>query len=135
MGVTSVILLDTHVWIWLLSLPGELSSVARSTIEAQVGDAQILVSAMSVWELSMLVKKGRLELKTDPVVFTRTTNQDPLFSFVPVDETIARRSVELPDIHSDPADRIILATAVELGCSIITKDRQLSEYRVAEVIW
>jgi PIN domain nuclease of toxin-antitoxin system len=54
---------------------------------------------------------------------------------VPVDEDIARRSVELPDIHQDPADRFILATAVEMGWPVISRDTQFSGYDAATVIW
>jgi PIN domain nuclease of toxin-antitoxin system len=54
---------------------------------------------------------------------------------VPVDEGTARRSVELPDIHQDPADRFILATAVEMGWPVISRDAQFSGYDAATVIW
>lgn len=56
-------------------------------------------------------------------------------SIIPIDETIARRSVELPDYHADPADRIILATAAERGLSIVTRDGMFATYAVSPVLW
>ena len=48
---------------------------------------------------------------------------------------IARRSVELPEIHSDPADRMILATAAELGTAVVSRDGRLAQYKVARIVW
>ena len=98
-------------------------------------DSSLLLSPISVWELFMLVKKGRLELSVEPAAFLTITHRDPRFSIVPVDEVIARRSVELPDIHGDPADRMILATAVELGVPVVSRDSRLAGYGAARVIW
>jgi PIN domain nuclease of toxin-antitoxin system len=83
----------------------------------------------------MLVKKGRLELTVPPAAFVTATQRDPRFQIVPIEERIARRSVELPDIYGDPADRMILATGIELGAAIVSKDRRLAEYSVAQVLW
>ncbi len=83
----------------------------------------------------MLVKKGRLELTVPPASFVTATNRDPRFQVLPVDERIARRSVELPDIHADPADRMILATAAELGAQVVSKDGRFAEYGLVPVVW
>ena len=106
-----------------------------SAIESESNDSSIALSAISVWELWMLVKKGRLELTVDASAFLSTTSKDPQFRIVPIDDSICRRSVELPDHHVDPADRFILATAVELGCAIVSKDKKLSLYSSAQIIW
>lgn len=90
---------------------------------------------MSVWELYTLVKRGRLMLSVAPAAFLTATYRDRRFSFVTVDERIARTSVELPDLHRDPADRIILATAAEIGTGLVSKDQRLEEYGVCEVVW
>jgi PIN domain nuclease of toxin-antitoxin system len=94
-----------------------------------------VVSAISVWELFMLVKKGRLKLEAGPSAFVSATHRDPKFRIEPIDEMVCRRSVELPDLHSDPADRIILATAGELGCSLVSKDSRMRDYNLVPVIW
>ncbi len=128
-----MILLDTHAWIWLLAAPEELSQAARSAVEE--AGPHLLISAISVWELFMLVKKGRLELAVPPAAFVTSTNRDPRFQVVPIDERVARRSVELPDIHADPADRMILATAAELGAQVVSKDGRFAEYGLVPVVW
>jgi PIN domain nuclease of toxin-antitoxin system len=130
-----VILLDTHAWIWLLTLPEELSTAARKAVENAPGHRQLVISAISVWELFMLVKKGRLELTVPPAAFLTSTNRDPRFQVIPIDERIARRSVELPDIHADPADRMILATAAELGAPVVSKDARFASYNLVPVVW
>ncbi len=128
-----MIILDTHAWIWLLAAPEELSQAALSAVEE--AGPHLLISAISVWELFMLVKKGRLELTVPPASFVTVTNRDPRFQVIPVDERVARRSVELPDIHADPADRMILATAAELGAPIVSKDGRFGEYGLVPVVW
>jgi len=130
-----MILLDTHTWIWLLAAPEQLSRRALSVIEMQSGPETIVVSAISVWELFMLVKKGRIKLEAGASAFVSATHRDSRFRIEPVDEIVSRRSVELPDLHPDPVDRIILATAGELGCPLISKDSRLRDYDLVSVIW
>ena len=130
-----MILLDTHTWIWLLAAPHELSETAVQTIAEYTGNEQIIISAISVWELFLLVKKGRVVLKVPPVAFLTATHGSSRMVIAPIDDTIARRSVELPDIHADSADRIILATAEHFGCPVVSRDRRLAEYKITTVIW
>ena len=128
-------LLDTHAWIWHLTAPQELSVPARTAIERARAERAALVSAISVWELFMLVKKGRLELTITPHALLRRAERLSYLQFVAVDQHMARRSVVLPDMHGDPADRLIVATAQELDCRLISKDHRLRRYPDVEVIW
>ena len=128
-------LLDTHAWIWHLTAPQELSVAARTGIDQARRERGAVVSAISVWELFMLVKKGRLVLTITPQALVRRAERLSYLQFVAVDHHIARRSVALPDVHADPADRLIVATAQELGCPLISKDRRLRRYPAVEVIW
>ncbi len=126
-----MILLDTHAWIWLLGDRGQLSETARREIDTYVEvqrRSTVCISAISVWELFMLVKKGRLVLSVPPAAYVSQTRKDPVMEIIPVNDTIARRSVELPDHHADPADRIILATAAEHGLPIVTRDAMFASY-------
>lgn len=135
MGSPGVILLDTHVWIWLLADPDSISTPAMAAVRGAEDPGAIIVSAISVWELWMLVKKGRLELDASPEAFLHATVTDARFRIEPADESISRRSVELPDIHADPADRLILATAARLGCPVVSKDGRFREYDLVPVVW
>jgi PIN domain nuclease of toxin-antitoxin system len=77
----------------------------------------------------MLERRGRLELRIPAVLWVEKCERLSFFHFVPADNTIARLAVELPEpIHSDPADRIIIATALSLGATLVTKDRKILAY-------
>ena len=130
-----MILLDTHAWIWHLSDSSQLSPAARAAIADARRDLAVHVSSISVWELFMLTKKGRLQLAITPEAFLHRAERLSYVRFAAVDNGVARRSVQLPDIHGDPADRLIAATAQQLGCPIVSKDRRFSDYPGAEIIW
>lgn len=130
-----MILLDTHTWIWHLSDPSQLSAAAHAAIDDARRDLAVHVSSISVWELFMLTKKGRLQLAIAPEAFLHRAERLSYVRFAAVDNGVARRSVQLPDIHGDPADRLILATAQQLGCPLVSKDRRFSDYPDAAIIW
>ena len=132
-----MILLDTHVLIWWTSIPEKLSKSAQSAIEGQIkSKKQILVSAISIWEIYLLVKKDRLKLALDIESWRKKLEELPELQFVPVDNTIAAKSVILPDpLHADPADRMIVATAREYGATLITSDKQLLNYPHVRSLW
>lgn len=84
----------------------------------------------------MLVKKGRLELKMDVEEWVAKSEALPFLRFVPMDNRIAVLSNELSDgLHEDPADRIITATTLVLGATLITKDQRLRDYPHIETLW
>ena len=135
MGGRPLILLDTHAWIWYLTAPENLSAAARESVDRERSRRGMRVSSISVWELFMLVKKGRLELAISPSTFLRHAEQLSYIDYVPVDNQIARISVELPDLHDDPADRLIVATALALSCPIVSKDIRLRSCPGVQLVW
>lgn len=129
-------MLDTHAWLWWLSDPGKLSRRAESAIDAALGAAAVHVSSISVWEVTLLVRKGRLTLRMPVEEWIAQSEGLPFVRFVPVDNRIAVRSNSLAaPIHDDPADRMIMATALVLGASLVTKDQRLRRYRHVKTIW
>jgi PIN domain nuclease of toxin-antitoxin system len=131
-----VIVLDTHAWVWWVTKPDALSPEARRAVEGAVQADGIYVSSISVWELAMLVAKGRLELKLDVHDWVAGCESLPFFTFVPVDNNIALRSINLPGYdHSDPADRIIIATAITMGNTLVTQDRRIRGYQQVKTVW
>ena len=130
-----MIILDTHAWIWWLSNPEMLSDVARRTIDDATARSAVGVSAMSVWELMTLTKKGRLQLSIDPAEWIALAEGLPAFRILPVTSAIAVKSVTLPDIHSDPADRIIIATALVENLYLVSKDEKIGKYPGVKVMW
>ena len=129
------LVLDTHVWVWWVSGDERLSDKAASEIDLAMGTSSLYVSAISVWEVAMLVRRNRLELTMDVGDWVARSAALPFLAFVPVDNRIALRSVELDEVDTDPADRIILATALTLGARLATRDRSLRASRRLETVW
>ncbi len=124
------LLLDTHVWVWLMNGDELLESCrARPQLEKTAQGAGLRVSAISVWELGMLEAKGRLSFSLDGEQWVRRALTAPGISLAPLTPEIALASSRLPDaFHGDPVDRIIAATARQIGAGLVTKDRQIITY-------
>lgn len=124
-----MILLDTHILLWLVSATPRLGVAARSEIQAAWDQGEAAASSFTFWELALHYSKGRLELDTSPRALYRHLIADGLRT-VPVDDEIAMRSVELggEGFHPDPADRIITATAILGGYQLATADRQITDW-------
>jgi PIN domain nuclease of toxin-antitoxin system len=129
-----MILLDTHAWIWWVDSASQLSQPARDAIDAAALDHAIYISSISAWEVALLVRKGRLQLTMNVDDWIAHTEALPFVTFVPVNNRIAIKSVSLP-IHSDPADRMIIATAISLGVTIVTQDSKISAYAPVQTVW
>ena len=132
-----MIALDTHALVWWVSTPSRLPAKARHLIERTLesGDA-VVVSSISVWEVAMLVTRNRLELTLDLQTWLSHLEALPVLRFVPVDNQVAARAVLLDQFPArDPADRMIVATAMMLGATLITADRRLRAYRPVKTAW
>ena len=131
-----MILLDTHVWVWWAGAPQLLSAPARRAIDEAAAQGAVGVSSISAWEVGMLVAKGRLELTMGVEEWVAKCEAIPFLRFLPVDNSVALRSVLLPGVlHPDPADRIIVATALEQRVGLVTKDERLQAYPYVRTIW
>lgn len=129
-GRATPLLLDTHVWLWLLDgTPGALSDAVRQAIEQAVLANRVYVSDFSFWEIAMLVSKGRLELAGGAEAWLDRASTAPGISILPVTRSILVRSMQLPgEPHGDPADRILLASAQSIGAALLTCDRGIIAY-------
>jgi PIN domain nuclease of toxin-antitoxin system len=131
-----MIVLDTHVWLWWLSNPEKLSPAAAERIEKETQASGIRISSISVWEIAMLVAKGRLELAVDITEWFAVTESLSFVKFIPVNNSVAVQAVRLPGhFHDDPADRIIVATAMVSSASIISADNKIRGYRGVKSVW
>jgi PIN domain nuclease of toxin-antitoxin system len=131
-----MIVLDTHVWVWYVSNPERLSNRAMKSLKTAANENAIFISSISAWEVALLVANNRLQLTMDVTDWIVRSETLPFFQFVPVDNSIAVRSVNLPQpLHSDPADRIIIATSHAIGASLITKDQKILNYDHVKTIW
>lgn len=124
------LVLDTHVWIWAAEGMAErLHAGAATAIEEAARTSTLAVSAISVWELAMLVKRGRLTLATAVSSWVEASLRPPGVRIIPVGTALALDSVQLPDFdhHKDPADRLIIATARKYG-TLLTCDESLLDW-------
>jgi len=124
------LLLDTHCWLWAqLGLTEKLSRAALSAIRSAESTGRLQISVISVWELGMLEKRRRVVLPRNIGPWVEEALAKPGLSVAHLTPEIAIESVHLPgDLHGDPADRMIVATARVLGATLVTKDRRLIEY-------
>lgn len=116
--------------------PERLSRPARDAIASAEAESDLGASSISVWEIALLAERGRLELALPVEDWLAHLEALPGLAFLPVDNRIALRSVHLPaPLHPDPADRILVATALVHGARLVTRDQRLREYPAVETIW
>lgn len=132
-AVPSPLLLDTHVWIWLMEGEPALKRTATlAAIEQAALDARLLVSAISVWEVAMLEAKGRIALSLDVLQWVENALAAPGIRLQPLLPAIAVQSSRLPgEFHGDPADRLLVATARHLNAVLVTRDEKILAYSAA----
>jgi PIN domain nuclease of toxin-antitoxin system len=122
------VVLDTNALIWLLDDDAELGSQATQEIEQASRSARLMTSAASFWEVAMLVAKKR-------IVLDRAVSRWRLDALrlgieeVPLDGELAIDAVALPDLHADPVDRFIVATALRMQATLVTSDARLLAWK------
>jgi len=121
-----MILLDTHVLVWLLSDEQQLGKQTRQLINDAWPNDEAAVSAISFWEVAMLQDKGRLVLTPDLMAWRTGLLDDGLIE-LPVTGQIGILAVSLEDFHKDPADRLIVATALN-GHQLVTVDENILDW-------
>jgi PIN domain nuclease of toxin-antitoxin system len=124
------VLLDTHSWIWLQNgEPGVFTGPVRRAIEASAAGGRLYLSIISVWEVALLQSKGRIELSNSCGLWVQQALATPGLALTPLTSEIAIESCNLPPpFHGDPADRIIIATARNIGARLVTRDQKIIEY-------
>lgn len=128
-------LFDTNAWLYACEEPEKLSPAAMAVISGARPNA-IALSAISVWEVTLKVRKGKLTPFTDLDRWLAITLRRGFVTVLPVDADIARLSNELPgSFHQDPADRFIVATARKHGLTIITSDHLILDYDDVPTLW
>ena len=139
-----MILLDTHVLIWWAS--GEmqrLSPQALRAIEAEIERAAqpgqpagLLVSAISCWEVAMLVQRGRLALSLEVERWLAVVASIAAVRLLPLEPAVAVAATRLPEpFHADPADRFLVAQARDLAVPLLSADRKIRDYPHGQSLW
>jgi PIN domain nuclease of toxin-antitoxin system len=126
------LLLDTHIWLWMVLEPTRLSRrVARAL--ADLGN-ELWLSPISVWELLMLTNKGRVQLDEDAVSWSRRTIEQLQLCEAPVTTDVALETAALALPHADPSDRLIAASAKVFDLTLVTADDKLISARALKVL-
>lgn len=130
------LLLDTHVWVWMVSNTMErVSGETRAALEEAAARRSLRVSAISVWEVGMLARKKRLALSMQLAAWVERGLAAPGIQPVPLDSNVALVSTSLPDEPpSDPADRFLLAKAFSYGWTLVTADAKIIRYAAGQGI-
>jgi PIN domain nuclease of toxin-antitoxin system len=123
------ILLDTHVWVWLMEGAPELGLAHQKMINQAAQESLIGIAAISLWEISMLIMKGRIRLEKPLLTWIKDALALPGIELKPLTPEIAVESLQLPDrFYGDSADRLIVATARVHGLSLLTRDEKILDY-------
>lgn len=139
-----MILIDTHVLIWWADGNQQrLSQQALAAIEAEIESARapegtpgLLVSAISCWEVAMLVTRGRLALGLDVERWLAVLASHPAVRLLPLDPAVAVAATRLPEpFHADPADRFLVAQARALAIPLISADSKIRSYAHVNSLW
>lgn len=128
-----MVLLDTCTLLWLTGDQAKLSDVAREAILANAGG--VCVSAISAWEITLKVSAGKLLIPLPPQEWYPAVLQHHGLLEIPVSGAIAIASALLPRIHTDPADRLLIATAIQEQIPLLTPDGHISAYGQVRVVW
>ena len=119
-----MLLLDTHVLVWLDEGNPRLGKEATEAMNSALTSGQLGVASISFWEIAMLVRKNRLAIRIGLDVWRRELLQSGLKE-IPLRGSTALRAGELRAFHGDPADRMIVATALEYPATLVTADKRI----------
>ena len=126
---TSLLVVDTHTLIWMVEEAPRLGVQTAEVLNRAGWENRIAVSAITPWEIALLVSKNRIKLGADVMDWIRDALAKPGVRLVPLEPEIAIASTRLPwEMHADPADRILVATTRHLGATLVTADGALLEF-------
>ena len=126
-----MVVLDTSTLIFWTVAPGRLSNIADQTI---INADRICLSAISIWEIGLKVKRGKLDLPVSIREFTENLERTDRLEILSVDVPTWIQNLELVWDHRDPADRTIVATAVLNDCPLVTSDATILDF-YSRAIW
>lgn len=124
-------ILDTCALLWLAQGGGALSDQTRAGIASK---AIVYVSAISGFEVGIKHRKGKLLLPLEPVAWLQAVVAHHDLQVIPLDLEICAKSTSLPNIHQDPCDRLLIATAIIHRLTIVTADSVIAEYGVITIV-
>lgn len=127
-----MLLLDTHVWLWMMASPERLNAELRERLGS--GVEPLVLSAASSWEIAIKYHLGKLSLPEHPREYVHSRLVRDRIGTLPIEHAHAVEVAGLPDHHSDPFDRLLVAQCRYEGLSLVTADPKLRPYDV-DIIW
>lgn len=125
-----MIVLDTHIWLWWIN--NDIDQLGRAGIDLIQSADIAAVSAISCFEVAWLDLHGRIELPCSRRTWFEKSLGGSGIDLIPITPDIAITAVELPEHHSDPQDRIIIASALVQGAQLMSKDKKFRQYQEIE---
>jgi PIN domain nuclease of toxin-antitoxin system len=122
------VVLDTCALIWWSLDPDLLSLPAKTLCDQMEFQKNGLVASISLWEIALKVKKGKLDLGVDMNTYVETLQRSEVIQIVPIDTSLWVDSVNLDWEHRDPADRVVVALAQKYQAKLITKDNVIRDF-------
>ncbi len=136
MGGQSVIVLDTHALVWWVDDASKLSRKARHALRVHARRRELIVSAITVFEIVTLERRGRLQFKRPLREWLADLRKLPEIAVYPVTDVVAERAGGLGDpFPGDPADRLVAATALSLDVPLVSQDTKLRGVAALTTIW
>jgi PIN domain nuclease of toxin-antitoxin system len=124
--MSEIILLDTHIWVWWVN--EEQQKLSASQIEIIEQSERVAISVVSCFEVAQIVKKGRLILPSPIREWIEKALTPAGIEALPLSPEISCQAVDLTEIHKDPFDRLIIATALNYQCRLISVDGNFPSY-------
>lgn len=128
--MTEALLLDTHIALWLDSGSDRLRQSTRTLIDdCWKSGGTIFLSSVTAWEIALLVDTGRIELDVPVDAWVQRFLDRPGIVGAPLEHRAAAHSYQFHHLqHRDPADRLLIATAIELRCPLVTYDARITQF-------
>ena len=126
------ILIDTHIFLWLIDDSKRLSNKYRQIIHNL--DNEIFLSVVSVWECVIKYQTGKLDFPSSPETYLPMQRREHLIKILNVDENSIAQLINLPPLHKDPFDRLIISQALQHDLVLMTEDRAVLAYSEIKVV-
>ena len=131
-----MIVLDTHIWLWLCLEPRRLSSMAAAAIRRAANDGGLAVASITLWEVAMMIVRGRVVPQGTPEAWLGALVDRSGVTVKEITPSVAALATHFPDdFPADPADRLIAATARADGVPLVSRDARLRASSAVETIW
>ena len=123
------LLLDTHIFLWCISGDKKLAGSAKDTIRNPANE--VYLSVVSLWEAIIKYRLGKLPLPQSPDTYLPKERERHMISSMFLDEASVMRLAQLPPLHGDPFDRMLICQAIEHNLTVVTVDPAIRAYSVA----